>query len=109
MNHALSNLPYANFFFSKAAMHDELEALSANHNWDLVPQQPSMNIVGSKWIYKVKLRSDGSLKCLKARLVANGFNEVDGIEFFETFSPIIKPESIRLILIVVVVQGWDIR
>ena len=91
------------------AMNEELAALSANNTWDLIPPQPNMNVVGNKWVYKVKLRSDGSLERLKARLVAKGFNQVDGIDFSETFSPVIKPGSIRLILTVAVVQGWDIR
>jgi hypothetical protein len=64
-----------------------------------------MSIVGSKWVYKVKLRSNGSLECLKARLVAKGFNQVDGIDFSKTFSPVIKPGSIGLILTIAVVQG----
>lgn len=91
------------------AMNEELAALSANNTWDLIPPQPNMNVVGSKWVYKVKLRSYGSLEHLKARLVAKGFNQVDDIDFSETFSPVIKPRGIRLILTVAVVQGWDIH
>jgi hypothetical protein len=68
-----------------------------------------MNVMGSKWVYKVKLRFDGSLERLKARLVVKGFNQVDGIDFSKTFSLVIKPGSIRLILTVAVVQGWDIH
>lgn len=77
------------------------EKLDANHTWTLVPYKPDINVVGCKWVYKAKLKSDGSLECLKARLVAKGFNQVDGIDFSETF-------SIRLALRIVVVKGWEI-
>ena len=57
-----------------------------------------MNVVGCKWVYKAKLKLDGSLERLKARLVAKGFHQIDGIDFLKTFSPVIKPISIGLAL-----------
>ena len=55
------------------AMKEELDALTKNHTWDLVPLPPGQSVVGCKWIYKIKTRSNGSIEHYKARLVAKGF------------------------------------
>ena len=75
-------------------MDEEMDALAANKTWILVPYKPEMNVVGCKWVYKAKLKPDGSLERLKARLVAKGFHQVDGIDFSKTFSLVIKPATI---------------
>lgn len=91
------------------AMLDELAALRQNQTWTLVPRAPHMNVVGSKWVFKTKLKADGSLDRLKARLVAKGHHQIDGIDYIETFSPVIKPGTIRLVLSLAMVRQWDIR
>lgn len=68
-----------------------------------------MNVVGSKWVLNIKLKSDGSVDILKARLVAKGYNQKEGIDYDETFSTIIKPTTIRLILSLAVFKGWHVR
>lgn len=68
-----------------------------------------MNIVGCKWVFKTKLKSDGSLERLKAHLVAKAFNQVEGVYFSETFSPVIKPRSVQIVLTVATVNKWPIR
>lgn len=80
------------------AMQDELFALHRNKTWILVPHSPSMNVVGSKWGYRVKYNQDGSIQRYKARLVAQGFHQIPRLDYFETFSPIIKPATVRIIL-----------
>nr|KYP46379.1 hypothetical protein KK1_032026 [Cajanus cajan] len=93
----------------KAAMYEELEALHKNQTWQLVPRTPNMHVIGSKWVSKSKLKPDGSLDRLKARVVAKGYHQVDGVDYTETFSPIIKSGTIRLIITIALVQKWHIH
>uniref|UniRef100_A0A2N9H2D8 Reverse transcriptase Ty1/copia-type domain-containing protein n=1 Tax=Fagus sylvatica TaxID=28930 RepID=A0A2N9H2D8_FAGSY len=92
-----------------AAMKDEMHALHHNNTWTLVPRQPGMNVIGCRWIFKTKLHSDGSLDRLKARLVAKGYNQREGVDFLETFSPVIRPATIRTVLTLATVKGWSLR
>lgn len=93
----------------KAAMDLEYKALIHNGTWVLVPLHPSFNGVGSKWIFRIKRHPDGSIQRYKARLVAKGFHQTPGIDFFETFSPIIKVSTIRVVLTLAVNYGWVLR
>lgn len=86
-------------------MYDELDALHHNKIQDLVPRPSNANIVGCRWVFKTKLKLDGSLDCLKAKLVAKGFSQVEGLDFTETFSLVIKPATIRLVLSLALVCG----
>ena len=79
-------------------MLNELDALHQNKKWTLVPKESHMNIVRSKWVFKAKLKADGTLDRLKARIVAKDYHQVDGIDYIETFSPVIKLGTIRLVL-----------
>ncbi|XP_058099885.1 uncharacterized mitochondrial protein AtMg00820-like [Magnolia sinica] len=80
-------------------MDEELEALHKNQTWQLVPRTSNMHVIGSKWVLKPKLKPDGSLDRLKARVVVKGYHQVDGLDYTETFSPVIKPETIYDILL----------
>ena len=71
------------------AMDAEFDALQKHQTWVLVPPSPHFNLVGCKWVYKLKLHSDGSIARYKARLVAKGFHQQPRINFTETFSPAI--------------------
>jgi hypothetical protein len=90
-------------------MQDEMDALHANHTWTLVPKTSDMNLVSSKWIFKVKTQSDGTINKYKARLVARGFTQLPGLDYDETFSPVVKPGTIQLILSIGLSHGWLIR
>uniref|UniRef100_A0A2N9E3A6 Integrase catalytic domain-containing protein n=1 Tax=Fagus sylvatica TaxID=28930 RepID=A0A2N9E3A6_FAGSY len=91
------------------AMHEEFQALQKQGTWSLVPKPPFKNIVGCKWVYKLKYNSDGTIARHKARLVAKGFHQQYGIDFDETFSPVVKPPTVRLILSLAVSLNWPLR
>ena len=93
----------------KQAMVDEYTALQNNHTWTLVPATEGMNIVENKWVFQVKYKPDGSVQHYKARLVAKGCQQTAGIDFNETFSPVIKPCTIRVIFTFAVSYNWDIQ
>ena len=90
-------------------MDAKFQALRNNHTWDLVPYQSKYNVIENKWVFKLKYNSNGSLNKYKARLEAKGFHQTLGVDFSETYSPVIKPSTIRVVLALVVQQGWDIR
>jgi len=75
----------------------------------LVPAPPNDNLVGCKWVYKLKLNSDGSISRYKARLVAKGFHQQAGIDFHETFNPVIRPATVRFVLAIAVSCNWSLR
>lgn len=79
-------------------MEEELHALRQNHTCDLVPPPLNTNVIGSKWIFKIKFKEDGSLERYKAHLVAQGYTQVEGLDYAETFSLVIKPTTNRLVL-----------
>ncbi|KAK9089364.1 hypothetical protein Scep_028446 [Stephania cephalantha] len=93
----------------REAMEMEYKALIRTGTWSLVPASSSHNIVGNKWIFSIKKNSDGSVSRYKARLVAKGFKQMPGIDFDETYSPVVKASTIRVILTVAVQFGWSIR
>ncbi|KAI3494496.1 hypothetical protein L1887_40744 [Cichorium endivia] len=72
-----------------AAMHKEMDALRHNQTWTLVPRPDNHNVVGCKWLFRTKYHADGSIERLKARLVAQGFSQIPGLDFSQTFSPVL--------------------
>ncbi|XP_074347144.1 uncharacterized protein LOC141685973 [Apium graveolens] len=79
------------------AMQLELNALEANNTWQITSLPPGKKAVGCKWIYKVKYKSDGTLERYKARLVAQGFTQTAGVDYFQTFAPVAKMATVRLL------------
>ena len=89
-------------------MKEELDTLSKNHTWDLVTLPLGKSVIGCKWIYKIKTRSDGSIERYKACLVAKGFTQEYGIDYEETIAPISRISSVRALLVVAVASRWDL-
>ena len=89
-------------------MQQEYDALQKNNTWDLVPLPPNRQVIGCKWVFRVKENADGSINRFKARLVAKGFHQVHGFDFNETFSPVIKPVTIRIILTLALSHEWKL-
>ncbi|RVW60364.1 Retrovirus-related Pol polyprotein from transposon RE1 [Vitis vinifera] len=90
----------------RQAMSAEFDALLRNGTWDLVPSHPTQNLVGCKWIFRTKYLPTGSIDRYKARLVAKGFHQRPGIDYSETFSPVVKPTTVHLVLSLAVSQGF---
>ncbi|XP_071714479.1 uncharacterized mitochondrial protein AtMg00820-like [Rutidosis leptorrhynchoides] len=88
----------------KHAKVDEYKALMDNNNntWVLVPRLLNMQVIRSMWIYRHKMKSDGTFERYKARLVGDGWSQQPDIDYYETFSPVVKPVTIRMVLSIAV-------
>ncbi|GJU63182.1 retrovirus-related pol polyprotein from transposon TNT 1-94 [Tanacetum coccineum] len=80
------------------AMQEELNQFVANDVWDLVPLPMSQSVIGTKWVFRNKLDENGIVSRNKARLVAQGYNQQEGIDYDETYAPVARLESIRILL-----------
>jgi histone deacetylase 1/2 len=92
-----------------SAMQEEFAALISNRTWELVPRPPRANLITGKWIFGHKTRADGSLERYKARWVVRGFNQRPGVDYGETFSPVIKPATIRTVLTLAASRNWPVH
>ena len=91
----------------KCAMQEEIDALYKNDTWELVPRPNDKKVIGCKWVYKSKFNSDGTLNRCKARLVAKGYSQTYGLDYEETFSPVAKMASIRVVISLVASLKWN--
>uniref|UniRef100_A0A2N9HWF7 Reverse transcriptase Ty1/copia-type domain-containing protein n=1 Tax=Fagus sylvatica TaxID=28930 RepID=A0A2N9HWF7_FAGSY len=91
------------------AMNLEFDALLRNQTWTLVPSHSSQNLIGCKWVFRVKRKADGTVERHKARLVAKGFHQQFGVDYDETYSPVIKPTTVRTVLSLAISSGWCLR
>ena len=74
-------------------MQDELNQFKRNDVWDLVPKPGHKNIIGTKWVFRNKLNEQGEVIINKARLVAQGYSQQEGIDYTETFAPVARLEA----------------
>ena len=79
-----------------------------NHTWDLVDLPPNKSVVGCKWVFKIKTRSDESIERYKTRLVVKGFTQENGTDYEETFAPVAHLSSVRTLLAVADSRQWKL-
>ena len=89
-------------------MDDEIAALHDNKTWTLTELPPDKSTIGGKWIFKKKLNKDGKVDRYKARYVAKGYSQVEGIDYNETFAPVVKYKSIRTLLALAVIFNMEV-
>ena len=84
----------------------EIAALEANSTWTLTPLSDGKKTIGCKWVYKIKYKADGSIERYKAKFVAKGYTQKEGIDYFETFSPVAKMVFVKVLLAVAAIKVW---
>ena len=92
----------------KEAMDSEIQSMYDNQVWNLVENVPGRKTVGCKWVFKKKTDMDGNVHTYKARLVAKGFSQIPGVDYDETFSPVAKIKSIRVLLAIAAFHDYEI-
>lgn len=87
---------------------EEYESLMQNGTWSLVHKPPGVNIIGTKWVFKAKRGENGQIVRFKARLVAQGFTQEYGRDYLNTFSPVVRFSSIRIIFVLAAEEDWEL-
>jgi hypothetical protein len=90
-------------------MVEEYDSIVRNDVWEVVLRPMGKSVVTSRWLYKTKIAADGSIEKHKARFLARGFSQIEGVEYDETFTPIARYTSIRSIIAITVEMGWSIH
>ena len=93
----------------KLAVKEEMDALRKNNTWSITVLPHNKRAIGCKWVFTVKCKADGNVERYKARLVAKGFTQTHGIDYQETFAPVAKINSIRILLSLAVNFNWPLH
>jgi hypothetical protein len=89
-----------------SAIKYELSALIKNNTWDLTALPSHKKAIGCKWVLKLKLHANGTVERYSARLVAKGFTQYEGIDYMDTFNPVVKMTTIRIFIAISASQNW---
>ena len=92
----------------KESINDEVESILQNHTWELVDLPPSLKPLGYKCIFKKKMKADGSIDKYKVRLVIKGYNKKEGLDYFDTYSPVTRISSIRMLIAIAAIHNLEI-
>ncbi|XP_070008331.1 putative mitochondrial protein AtMg00820 [Nicotiana tabacum] len=87
-------------------MQEELDQFSKNQVWKLIPKPDNVSVIRTKWVFRNKLNEDGKVIRNKARLVAQGYSQQEGVDYDETFTPVARLESIRILLVYASFKGF---
>jgi len=90
-------------------MNEEIESILRNDTWDLVELPKNKTPIGCKWLFKPKMNADGSIEKLKPRLVAKGYSQQEGIDFDDTFAPVEKLNTIRMLISLAIKCNWELH
>ena len=92
----------------RKSMDDELKALEETNTWNIVHLPPGKHVVGCRWVYRFKFNPDGSIERPKSRVVAQGFTQHFGVDYKETFAPVAKMSTVKVLLSVAANHGWSL-
>ncbi|GJT67365.1 retrovirus-related pol polyprotein from transposon TNT 1-94 [Tanacetum coccineum] len=93
----------------REAIKSEIESILQNHTWELVDLPPGCKPLGYKWIFKKKMKADGTVDKYKARVVIQGFRQREGLDYFDTYSPVTRITSIRMIIAIAALRNLEIH
>ena len=93
----------------KEAIKSEIDSILYNHTWELVDLPLGSKPLGYKWIFKKKMKANGTIDKFKARLVIKGYKQKEGLDYFDTYTPVTRINSIRMVLVIVALRNLEVH